>query len=113
MKLPTLAEARRAKPSALNTFIICAQPDDGTRHKWRRQLQAVLDTVTAENVPTWKHWTEVFGRAGNWRELAPETQRRWLEGRYAALQGSMSDVLLSRAMNEALASVGQSLPDQP
>lgn len=68
-----------------------------------------------------RHWTEILGRPENWRELAPETQRAWVEQRYRSLAiekhpdrgGSDVEFMeLSAAKNSALASVGQPLPAQ-
>lgn len=116
--LPTVVAARKAvrvkKATRLEAFVNDFQPlDPESARTWRRELRALLIDIESENVPCWKHWTEVFGRPGNWRELAPETQQRWIGGRYDMLKRTPEwanrQILLSIARNEALASVGRSL----
>lgn len=70
---------------------------------------------------TVRHWTAILGRPENWRELAPETQRMWIDGRFKALARQLhpdnretGDEIafreLSEAKQAALANVGQPLP---
>jgi hypothetical protein len=88
---------------------VCHQTDDPN---WRKRLTLVIASIEAEHTPWWKHWTEVFGQPGNWRDLSPETQRSWIVNRYDQLtmEHPGRGELLKRAKYEALASVGQILP---
>lgn len=70
---------------------------------------------------TVRHWTDILGRPENWRELAPETQRMWVDNRFKALAkklhpdnpetgSEMAFRDLVAAKQAALANVGQPLP---
>ena len=116
IELPAHLAARHAvqrrRATALEKFVAKHQPDDvRAANRWRALLTEVLAEYSPQ--PWWGHWTEVFGRPSNWRELAPETQRSWVEMRYqqAVSHDPVHRPLLTLARNEALASVGQSLPD--
>lgn len=59
-----------------------------------------------------EHWSRVMGSPGNWRELSPETQRSWINGRFQELYAAVVDdhVMVSRLRNaraNALANIGQ------
>lgn len=66
-----------------------------------------------------EHWTTILGEPGNWRELSPETQRLWIDGRFRALavechpdQPGGSETAFKRlgeARQAALANVGSPL----
>lgn len=119
IELPTVIVARKAvktkTASRLEAFISTFQPCVPAQARdWRMQLRAILMEFDANHTPWWSHWTEVFGRPGNWRELAPETQQRWIEARYEQVFTECDPArrpLLLIAKNEALASVGRQLPE--
>jgi hypothetical protein len=89
------------------------------RHGGAAMMERAFGGFVALNAPSKLHWTAVLGYPGNWRELTPETQKMWIQSRFAALAkerhpdmpGGSEEAfrLLAEARQAALANVGEAL----